>query len=255
MAPRLGTKRAVKTAPKVSDKKRRIAGPDPKQASVVQLLGQGVTGAVFRRKQDIAIKEFVNDPSIDRDFKSFKAEKDAFEIFQDIEGLRGRISAYFGEQVAITTDSKGDSSRKALGLEFVEGETLFSRQQRNGLMYGELGKIWETLKVTLRILHEAGVTHNDTHSKNVMIRCSALDTARPVEECVVLIDFSHSEISSKLPAGRSWQKMKEADHKQLEISMKKMANLRVCTQNPGALILQWRSTRTYKKKQPKKKRT
>ncbi|KAL9078047.1 MAG: hypothetical protein Q9157_003045 [Trypethelium eluteriae] len=182
MAPPLGTKRVAEKMPTGDGKRRRIAHADPKRTSVVKQLGRGVTGAVYHVKHDIAIKEFKDDPSIDKNFKAFKVEKDAFEILQDIEGLRGRIPAYFGEQISITTNTKGDSNYKALGLEFVEGETLFNRQRRYGLRYGELGRIWEALKMTLEILHEAGVTHADTHSNNVMIRCSVSDSARPIEE-------------------------------------------------------------------------
>ncbi|KAF2236562.1 hypothetical protein EV356DRAFT_62149 [Viridothelium virens] len=221
MAPPLGTKRVAEKMPTGDGKRRRIAHADPKRTSVVKQLGRGVTGAVYHVKHDIAIKE--DDPSIDKNFKAFKVEKDAFEILQDIEGLRGRIPAYFGEQISITTNTKGDSNYKALGLEFVEGETLFNRQRRYGLRYGELGRIWEALKMTLEILHEAGVTHADTHSNNVMIRCSVSDSARPIEERVVLIDFSHSELRSNVRAGEPWQKRKEADFNQLESSMKRMA--------------------------------
>ena len=154
--------------------------------------------------------KFEVDDTNRKQLRAFETEKKAFEIVKNVKELQHRVPAFFGQQLPVAPCEKDMTNTKALGFEFIKGKTVSELPDQ--LFPGDLGKIYKELRRLLQILHRHGIAHNDTHTRNVMIRDAPIDHTQAIEERIVLLDFSHSTLKSELRAEESWEAVKEADY-------------------------------------------
>lgn len=153
---------------------------------VLELLGQGGMGEVYRVEHE-RIKKM-------RALKVLhphtQASKEMVERFKREATANGRI----GHAHIVDTFDVGelDTGELYVEMEFLDGETLAKRIQRQGPL--ELGEICELIGQAcegVQAAHDAGIVHRDLKPANLMI------TERDNKAFVKLLDFGISRFESE----------------------------------------------------------
>lgn len=153
---------------------------------VLELLGQGGMGEVYRVEHE-RIKKM-------RALKVLhphaQASKEMVERFKREATANGRI----GHAHIVDTFDVGelDTGELYVEMEFLDGETLAKRIQRQGHL--ELGEICELIAQAcegVQAAHDAGIVHRDLKPANLMI------TERGNKAFVKLLDFGISRFESE----------------------------------------------------------
>jgi eukaryotic-like serine/threonine-protein kinase len=137
---------------------------------ILSALGAGGMGEVYRARdtrldRDIAIKILP---------EAFAADAERVARFQREAKLLAslnhpHIAAIYGLEDAPSTGS-GQSSVKALVMEFVEGEDLAQRLARGAIPLGEALPIAKQIAEALEAAHEQGIIHRDLKPANIKVR-------------------------------------------------------------------------------------
>lgn len=203
---------------------------EPPPDHIVRFLGSGNAGEVFEAVIDgskCALKLVSVPPPSSHDrwtathsspqFTSeakFNAELAAYQTMAPIDGLRGRVCSLHstctnvhqllrGADPALYQHKTYDYHRRGLCLTLLDGATLDDDDGSGSgsgsgavatLSQQEKHDVGAQLAETVRLLHEAGVTHGSVHPRNVMLVRSGGGRL-----AAVLIDFNRA----RLREGRS----------------------------------------------------
>jgi serine/threonine protein kinase len=135
---------------------------------IVSMLGQGGMGAVYkawdtRLNVSLAIKEMVPQPSLDQ-----QTLEQLRQQFQQEAQILARLSH---PHLVRVTDFFEEDGKAYLVMDFVEGESLAERIEREGALPEHQVLEWaEQLLDSLAYCHAQGIIHRDIKPQNVIIR-------------------------------------------------------------------------------------
>jgi serine/threonine-protein kinase len=135
---------------------------------IVSLLGQGGMGAVYRAwdtrlKKPVALKEMVPQPGLNLRMLT--------QLRQQFEQEAVTVARLKHNHLAGVTDFFEQHGNVYLVMEFVQGESLAQRIEREGSLSEEQVLSWaEQLLSALAYCHNQGIIHRDISPQNVIIR-------------------------------------------------------------------------------------
>jgi len=135
---------------------------------VVKLLGQGGMGAVYkawdmRLKMNVALKEMVPQAGLD--------PRTLAQLRQQFEQEAVIMARLKHNHLVGVTDFFEELDNAYLVMEFVEGESLAERIERDGSLSEERVLLWANqLLDALEYCHSQGIIHRDISPQNVIIR-------------------------------------------------------------------------------------
>ena len=131
--------------------------------------------------------------------EQLKNEVTVYEALAQIPALTDRIPAFYGQErvmKAIKWNLKRTKPcRHGFRLECIPGKTL--ENSFDVLRLGDIPGIVRTLRKTVELIHEAGVSHNDIWAANIMVRAWEDGKSRSIDDRIVLIDFGRSSVADK----------------------------------------------------------
>jgi tRNA A-37 threonylcarbamoyl transferase component Bud32 len=145
---------------------------------VIKLLGQGGMGAVYhawdtRLNRPVALKEMIPQSGLDASMLA--------QLRQQFQQEAQILATLTHSSLVRVTDYLSWGGNEYLAMDFVEGESLAERIQREGAQPEAQVLIWASqLLDALAYCHERGVIHRDIKPQNIIIT---------PENVAVLVDF------------------------------------------------------------------